>query len=130
MIIFRKLNAGKVVIRRINLFEAFQVQQVDAKVEKKPDRPRKAALSVSHGGPTTILKKASAFVEKNKLDSLFNMNMIFENINKNKKVMKESSSRGSEFTRGLSPLTHCEDESSKINKSEKRIFANYFRSNH
>ena len=78
-------------------------------------------MSVSHGGPTTILKKARKFVEKDKINTLLNMNMIFENINKTKKSMRDSSSRASGAIRGISPVTQLEDENSEIDKQEKEF---------
>lgn len=84
----RAQSQQKVVVKKvINLNQPFfsQVKEVK-KVKKEPSR--KAALNSSHGGPMKILKKASEFVEKSKLDKFMNMEIIFENLknNKNKSV--------------------------------------------
>lgn len=97
----RRVKRAKVVIKKMNFLSGFIVQQEEVKKEpsRSPSKSRKAPLSVSHGGPTTILKKTCAFVEKNKLHSLLNMNIIFENINKLKKDVPNSMTRSSNMTR-------------------------------
>lgn len=72
----RKRKPKKVVVKNLNLNQAFQIQIEEAK-EVKKDKPRKAPLCISHGGPTKILKNASKFVEKDKVNSLINMEMLF-----------------------------------------------------
>lgn len=62
---------------------------------------RKAPLSTSHGGPTKILKKAKDFVEKTKYDSLMNMNLLFDNINKNRH--RSSVTNSTKLSRAGSP---------------------------
>jgi hypothetical protein len=70
----------KVVVRKvINLNQTTPVQVEEVKEEKK-GVSRKAALSISHGGPTKILRKASEFVDKSKLDAFLNMEIIFESL--------------------------------------------------
>ena len=54
------------VVKMMNLNQAFQAQVQEAKPEKN-SKPRKAPLSISHGGPTKILRKTKEFVEKDKI---------------------------------------------------------------
>jgi len=98
----KKREPKKVVVKRMIIGEAFQIRFEEVKEDKKNEKQRKAPLCTSHGGPTKILKKTSEFIEKSKIGSLLSMNIIFDNINKNRQKSNESMNMSSRFARDFS----------------------------
>jgi len=116
----KKRKPKQVVIRQMNLNQSFQTQEVVVK-EVKKEKPRKAPLSVSHGGPTKILKKASKFVEKDKIGTLMNMDMIFENLKNSKEIAPSTKGfQSTGFSRMTSPPHDSERQDSP--QKEQRAF--------
>ena len=99
------------------MFNQAQIEHKEVKIQEKP---RKAPLWISHGGPTTILKRASEFIEKDKLHSLIHMETMFENINK-KKITHEDHSRSTGFSQGISNHSQNEGNEAKIHKQEREF---------